>query len=111
MHKNEKDITAPKRRPRGPGAMSDPGEKAKDFKGAIKRLFKELEGYKILVIGALILAMAGAILSLLAPNKLSDLTDEISSGLVGNQDNLEELINKTTENLNEDNLRKVIQDV
>ena len=111
MHKNEKDITAPKRRPRGPGAMSDPGEKAKDFKGAIKRLFKELEGYKILVIGALILAMAGAILSLLAPNKLSDLTDEISSGLVVNQDNLEELINKTTENLNEDNLRKVIQDV
>ena len=64
--------------PRGRGT----GEKAKDFKSAIKRLFTELKSHRILIMIALILAILGAILSIFAPNKLSELTDEISSGLV-----------------------------
>ena len=32
---------------RGQGMGGAPGEKAKDFKGAIKRLFKELEKFTI----------------------------------------------------------------
>ena len=70
-----------------PGPMrrgnQNPNDKAKDFKGAIARLFKELKKYKILVIIALILAMLGAIIGITAPNVLSKLTDEIQLGLFG----------------------------
>ena len=58
------------------------GEKAKDFKGAMKRLFKELKSFRVLIAISLVLAILGAVLSIIAPNKLSDLTDEISKGLV-----------------------------
>ena len=75
----------PRRGPmgRGPGV---PGEKAKDFKGAVRRLISELKTYKMFIIIALILAVAGSVLSIIAPNRLSSLTDEISTGLMGNMD-------------------------
>ena len=75
----------PRRGPmgRGPGV---PGEKAKDFKGAVRRLISELKTYKMFIIIALILAVAGSVLSIMAPNRLSSLTDEISTGLMGNMD-------------------------
>ena len=66
----------------GPGMGPQKGEKAKDFKGAMKRLFKELKSFRVLVAIALILAILGSVLSIIAPNKLSDLTDEISKGLM-----------------------------
>lgn len=62
------------------------GEKAKDFNSAIKRLFKELNIYKVLIIVALVLAILSSVLSILAPNRLSDLTDEIQNGLTGVMD-------------------------
>lgn len=73
----------PRRGPmgRGPGV---PGEKAKDFKGAVRRLISELKTYKMFIIIALILAVAGSVLSIMTPNRLSSLTDEISAGLMGN---------------------------
>ena len=40
-----------------------------------------------------------SVLSILAPNKLSDLTDEISKGLVVNQENMKELSTKINENI------------
>ena len=76
----------------GPGMHST--EKAKDFKSAMKRLLKELKSYQVLIYISLILAALGSILSILAPNKLSKLTDEISKGLIVNKENLENL-NKT----------------
>ena len=66
---------------RGPGARMGTGEKAKDFKGAIKRLFKELKGFRKIIVFAIILAILSSILSISAPNKLSDLTDKISESL------------------------------
>ena len=70
--------------PRGmrPGRGQNPAEKAKDFKGAMKRLFSELKDFKILIIVSLVLAIIGSILSIVAPNQLSNLTDEISNGLL-----------------------------
>lgn len=59
-------------------------EKSKDFKGSIKRLFRSLNRWRYLLIFALVLAMISAILSLNAPNKLSDLTDVITEGLKPN---------------------------
>ena len=82
--------------------------KAKDFKGAIKRLLKELSGFKKLVIISLVLAALGAILTIVTPNILSDLTDEISKGLVLNKDNFEKLTKEVTGSLNEESISKVI---
>ncbi len=92
----------------GPNANYD---KARDFKGAIKRLFHEINTYKILIIVAFTLAILGSILSILAPNRLSDLTDEISAGLVINQDNMEALNKKTSENLSEDKLKEMLPEI
>jgi ATP-binding cassette subfamily B protein len=86
MSNNE--MKTPKRMggPRGHGMA--PGEKAKDFKNSILRLFKELKDFKVLITVSLVLAALGSILSIFAPNKLSALTDEISNGLVVNSSNL-----------------------
>ena len=59
-------------------------EKSKDFKGSIKRLFNSLNKWKYLVIIALIFSFTSAILSLISPNKLSDLTDTITLGIQPN---------------------------
>ena len=70
-----------------PGPMrrenQNPNDKAKDFKGAILRLYKELNKYRLAVAMALILAILGAIIGIKAPNKLANLTDEIQLGLLG----------------------------
>ena len=59
-------------------------EKAKDFKGSILRLIKELKPFKFLIILSIILATIGSILSICTPNILSNLTDTIKDGLMGN---------------------------
>ena len=82
--------------------------KAKDFKGAIKRLLQELSGFKKLIIISLVLAALGAMLNIVTPNILSDLTDEISKGLVLNKDNFEKLTKEVTSSLNEESISKVI---
>lgn len=81
-------------------------EKAKDFKSSIKRLFKELNPFKKLLIVSLTLAALGAILTIVTPNILSDLTDKISDGLVVNKDNLEYITKEVTGRLNEENIMK-----
>ena len=70
---------------RGPMGRRPP-EKAKNFKGAMERLFKELKPFRILICIALILAAAGAVLSISAPNRLSKLTDLISEGIIKGMD-------------------------
>ena len=71
------EIRPPRRGPMGRGMNQGPGEKAKDFNSAIKRLTHELKSFKYIILSALILAIIGAILSIFAPNRLSELTDEI----------------------------------
>lgn len=77
----------PRRGPMGPGMGPGVGEKAKDFKSAVKRLVKELGKFKILIIIALILAIAGAVLSISTPDRLSKLTDEIQAGIIPKMEN------------------------
>lgn len=96
---------------RGPGMGGGAGEKAKDFQGAMKRLFKELKAFKILISIALVLAVLGSVLSIIAPNKLSELTDEISEGLVVNKDNLETLTQNITVNLNEETIQEKVTEI
>ena len=83
-------------------------EKAKDFKRAIKRLFKELKGFKKLIAVSLILAALGSILTIFTPNILSDLTDEISKGLVLNKDKLEIVSKDISNNFDKNKVMEVL---
>ena len=75
---------------RGHGPMRI-NEKPENFVLSIKKLMKSLSSFKILIFVAIILAALSSILSLVAPNKLSDLTDEISRGITINTTNMKEL--------------------
>ena len=86
-------------------------EKAKDFKGAIKRLIKELNPFKILIILGLLMAGLGSILAIMAPNKLADLVNKISDGLVINTKNMETITQNVQNSLSEENLKAVMPEV
>lgn len=85
---------------RGHGPMRI-NEKPENFALSIKKLMKSLSSFKILISVAVILAALSSILSLVAPNKLSDLTDEISRGITINTTNMKELENDLTSNVSE----------
>lgn len=82
-------------------------EKAKDFKSAIKRLLKELNPFKALVILSLTLSVAASILSIVTPNILSKLTDKISNGIVPNMENLERINNEISSNFASGNAKDI----
>lgn len=81
------------------GPRNGENQKSKNFMGAMQRLFSELKSFRVLIMVALILAMAGSILSIIAPDKLSKLTDEVSKGLAVNTDNMEKITKTVTDNL------------
>ena len=83
-------------------------EKSKNFGQSIKRLFSELRSFRVLILVALIFAVSGSILSIVAPNKLSKLTDTISSGLVVNQEKFEIIANSINESLTSIDVNSVI---
>lgn len=85
---------------RGHGPMKI-NEKPEDFALSIKRLLWSLRDFKVLIFVALILAALSSVLSLVAPNKLSDLTDEISRGITINTTNMRELEDDLTSNVSE----------
>ena len=89
------------------GRGGNPTDKAKDFKGAMKRLFSELKPFKILIFISIVLAILGSIMSIIAPNKLSDLTDKISEGLVVNKDNMGLLAEKVQTNFRTNNFEEI----
>ena len=59
-------------------------EKSKDFKGSLIRLIKDLKPWRTAMIMALMLALTSAIIALVTPNKLSELTDLITDGIKPN---------------------------
>lgn len=64
-------------------------EKPKDLKSSIKRLTKELKDFKFLIGLSIVLAILGSILTIITPNKLSDMVDEISLGIRPRVENIE----------------------
>lgn len=92
--------------------MGGPGprvtEKPKDFGKAIEKLFHNLKNWRVLIYISLILAVVGSILSLVTPNRLSDLTNEISNGLVMNTDNFQKISEKVTTNLSEEKMKELM---
>ena len=71
-----------------PKPMGKPGsnnfDKANDFRGAMKKLVHYLNKFHTLIIIAFVLSAVSSILSIIAPDHLSNLTDIISDGLTPN---------------------------
>ncbi len=53
-----------------------------NLKGSLLKLFNYIKGYLPLIIPALLLAVISSIFSIIGPDKLSDITDEITKGLM-----------------------------
>ena len=70
-----------KKKPRnvGPNRVA---EKPKDLKKALRKMTHYLKKYIPFIVIALVLSALGSVLSIIGPNKLSDLTDEITKGLM-----------------------------
>lgn len=62
----------------GPGAV----EKAKDFKGTIKKLIKYIASYEVALVFVTIFAIGSTIFNIVGPKVLSKATTEIFNGLV-----------------------------
>jgi ATP-binding cassette subfamily B protein len=75
-----------KRPPRGPHGMNMTSEKPNNFKQAMSDLIKYCKPYYIAIIISTVLATVGSICSIIGPNKLSDMADEITKGLMGKMD-------------------------
>ena len=66
---------------RGPGMGRRPAEKSKDFKGTWMKIIRYCKRYLAVIVVALICAVTGTILTILGPDKLSDLTKVITEGI------------------------------
>ncbi|MDK2586143.1 ABC transporter ATP-binding protein [Romboutsia sedimentorum] len=72
----------------GPGGMGGPmggmagGEKAKDFKGTMKKLLQHLKPYKLAMIFVVIFAIGSAAFTIVGPKILGNATTDIFKGLV-----------------------------
>lgn len=68
---------------RGPGHGPMPGEKAKDFKGTMKKLMGYMGKYKIALLFVVIFAIGSTVFNIIGPKILGKATTEIFTGLVG----------------------------
>ena len=67
----------------GPGGHMGSGEKAKDFKGTMGKLFQYLGKYRIAVLLVVIFAIGSAAFSIIGPKIMGSATTEIFNGLMG----------------------------
>lgn len=72
----------PMGRPGGPGGPGAGGEKAKDLVGTWKKLLGYCKKYTAVIVIALICAVLSTVLTLAGPDKLSDMTDTITAGMI-----------------------------
>ncbi len=60
-----------------------PAEKAKDFKGTLKKLFTYLAGSPLTILFVVICAVGGTVFSIIGPKVLGMATTELANGLLG----------------------------
>ena len=77
-----RSMGSPRRRGFGHGGMLRGGEKAHDFKGTMKKLYKYLSVYKISIIIVFLFAAASAVFSILGPKILGKATTKLFQGLM-----------------------------
>ncbi|AJS60469.1 ABC transporter ATP-binding protein [Paenibacillus sp. IHBB 10380] len=68
--------------PGGPG-MIMPGEKAKDFKGSLRRLIRYLQPRRVQLIFIFFMAILSTVFSIYSPLKLGEATTTLFEGIVG----------------------------
>ena len=66
----------------GPGPGMMPGEKAKDFKKAVKDLYNYIKRYMPAIITAIIFSAAGTVLNVIGPEKMKEITTLITEGVM-----------------------------
>lgn len=66
----------------GHGGRGKDMGKAKDFGKSIKRMLSEMKGFYVAIVFAIFLSVGGSILSVVAPDILAQITDEISAGIM-----------------------------
>ena len=64
-----------------PMMMRPSGKKEKFNLKAIKKLFRYLKPYTLLIIISVVLAIGSAVVSIIGPNKIKDLMDELTKGI------------------------------
>ncbi|MDE7278188.1 MAG: ABC transporter ATP-binding protein, partial [Oscillospiraceae bacterium] len=75
-------MSRPRRGPHGPGGGPPPMEKAKDFKGTIRKLLSYVKPFKAAIAAVMIFAVGSTIFNIAGPKVLSGATTEIFNGLV-----------------------------
>lgn len=96
--------------PHGPGGPRGGGEKPKDLIGTWKKILHYCRKYIAVLVIALICAAAGTVLSLAGPDKLSDMTDTITSGLAPDTEMLTEIMGSVSESIS-GNMQTVVSDI
>lgn len=86
-------------------------EKSKDFMGSMKRLLKELKKWHFLMSLSLLLALISAIIALITPDRLSDLTNVITDGIKPNTIVLQTLSKKIQDNLSEEKIKEKLTNI
>lgn len=81
MSKQQKRPPAMRRMGPGPGVAA-PGEKAKDFKGSIKKLGSYLGKYKFRIFFVMLFAIASTVFTILGPKVLGNVTTELFQGIM-----------------------------
>ena len=69
-------------RRRGPGGGMAPAEKAKNFKGSIRKLMQYIGRYKIAILAVMIMAAASTVFTVIGPKVLGKATTGLSEGLM-----------------------------
>ncbi len=68
--------------PMGGGPMMGGGEKAKNFKGTMKKLMSYLKPYRVAIISVIVFAIGSAAFSIVGPKILGEATTNIFEGLI-----------------------------
>lgn len=100
MSSQEKKTTTSARR-HGPGGPPLASEKAKDFKGTMKKLIQYLSQYKFLLILVILFSIGSAIFFIVGPKILGNATTEIYNGLIGR-------VTGTSVGINFDKISKIL---
>lgn len=94
----------------GPHGMRGGGEKPKDLVGTWKKLLKYCRKYYAVMIIAVLCAIISTVLTLIGPDKLSDMTDCITEGIKPDTEALEEIVGAIGDNTAE-NMENVVSSV
>lgn len=105
MNNEKNHVKTPRR---GPGKVN---EKPKNFKVAFGKILKSIKSYIPLLIISLILAMLSSILSIIGPNKLRNLTDELSKALVLDEKKVTKITNDIMGTLTKEQIESLNKEI